>query len=222
MKKYLSVRGLMEAVTQYRIKHISVTVGEENLLFLKEQKIVIAKYDVQRGYGLFNSCWFLETIDLRDFDFTYVNNMEAWFEDCTRLKTVDFPKKVNATNITSLKKCFARSGIVFVDFSGWEFGKNTILYGMCNHCPNLTTIILPLIYTANLSKIATSSKQLEKVVLPITVDSFTFEESWFEDCVNLKMVDLSRAKFNEKNVLEYFNKNNIFANVSEDCLIILP
>ena len=222
MKKYLSARGLMEAVTQYRIKHISVTVGEENLLFLKEQKMVVAKYDVQRGYGLFDSCWFLETVDLRDFDFTYVNNMEAWFENCRRLKTVDFPKKVNAKNITSMKRCFAMSGITSIDFSGWEFGEHTMLYEMCKNCPNLTAIILPPICTPNLSNFATYSKKLENVTLPVTVDSLTFEKSWFEDCVALKMVDLSGAKFNKKNVLEYFNKNDIFANVSEDCLIILP
>ena len=222
MKKFLSVSNLIQAVRNHKLKHISVTVGVENLLFLEEQKIVINKHDLLISCNLFNSCWDLETIDLLDFDFTYVKNMDSWFEGCTRLQTIDFPKKVNAKNITSMKRCFAMSGITSIDFSRWEFGEHTMLYEMCKNCPNLTEIILPPICTPNLSNFATYSKKLENVTLPVTVDSLTFEKSWFEDCVNLKMVDLSGAKFKEKNVLEYFDKNDIFTNVAEDCWIILP
>lgn len=222
-------------ITDNQMLEIVVETGEETKFVIKESRIVFEKdffydneiKDLQESF-LFMNLSSLKKIDMCKFDFSKIQDMSKWFYGSRNLEEVVFPIEMNCQKLTDLSRCFSLTGIKSLDLSRWKFGKQTIdIEHLTSLTHNIKNLTLPKANLATLHCVTYNCFNLEKI---------DFNESYlvniaeqnhygvFEGCSNLKKIDCSKMKNNNKDLKRFFSKEkgNCFNSTNEDLIIILP
>ena len=114
----------MKLVNPYEIKHtirknnmrnVVVETGEENIFVEKENKFIVTKDFLKHCPYLFSRCYWLQKIDLTNFDFSEIETMRGWFANNIYLTQILFPQKSNCFKLQSLNRCFYDTKIKNID-----------------------------------------------------------------------------------------------------------
>lgn len=157
-------------------------------------------------YGMFQNTYFLESINLTDWDLSNVINMSNMFMS-TRLRYIDLsnwytPKLQDAVSM------FSNSSLEYINVSGWDVSSVLDTYNMfgATNCTTLDLSNFNAINCKNMSSMFRSNQQLLTLNLTnFRTDSVENMDSMFYDCWQLTELDIS--SFNTSNVT---NMNGMF------------
>ena len=152
--------------------------------------------------NMFSYCNSLISLDISSFDLSG-KNLEYFFQDCTKLRSIKFPKnkmKINQIN-NMFENCYS---LVNVDLSSFDFSLIQNMDSFFSNCSSLTSIDLSNINTNSLnsmSKMFFGCKSLKIIKLKnfktSNVDYFSY---LFYDCSSLISLDIS--SFNTSKALD--------------------
>lgn len=159
-------------VNQKQLTEITIETGNKNVYLPDENKFIVTEgllFNVDELLSNTN----LVKVDLSNLNFTNMSSMAYWFTHCQNLTKVIFPKEAQKCyNLTNLTSCFMDTNLKELDLSK--------LY-----------IKVPVL----MKNLATSSKNLEKVVLPKAIQGIRNIDFFMSDCENLTEIDFNGSVF---------------------------
>lgn len=234
-KHFKNPSYIVKVIKQDKLKHITMETGNKNIYIPTESKFIVTKDLLVDEIGVFANLYYqdVKTIDLTNFDFSEITTMDKWFQHNYKLEKVNFPKKMNMPNLTSLSSIFNSCKAIKEVNLNWIVTDSLVRCTQaCCDCDNLKNLTFPKIATRSVSSLAHNAIKLQKVTLPITFkinEHFDLQfMNMFRSCENLKLIDVSGAKlinnkpetiYTVKDLLE--QKNNTL-NVHKDCVVLLP
>ena len=224
----------------------NLVLSQKNLEYLFEDCKSLVSIKFSRKYKLlgkidkmFYGCSSLTTLDLYNFDFGFVDNMEDLFRHCSSLVSLDL-SNIDTFSVTTMKNMFYGCTLLkTINLKKWNTKSLLEIDNMFNNCISLISLDLSTFKTSlvkdmsyifyncnNLTSLNISSFDTSKVItmkymfyrcISLTsLDLSNFNtslvnnmDSMFEGCTSLISLDLSR--FNTKNleIISYMFRNCI-------------
>lgn len=162
-------------------------------------------------YNLFdNSDNIIESIEMKNLDFSNVTDMRSMFRGCGRATTIDI-SNWNTSNVTNMSSTFALcSNVSTLDLSSWDTSNVTNMWLMFGNCSGITSLDLS---SFNTSKVTDMRQMFQNCYSLQSLDLTNFNTSnvtnmfWmFYGCSGLTSLDLS--SFDTSNVT---NMSNMFS-----------
>ena len=183
----------------------TITMGEN---FTAEKASTYTKmYGTEYGglYGMFSGCENLESIDLSHLKCRAIENIDAMFKNCKKLKSITFCDGFDMTGVTyGNEKIFPYSmftgceSLETVDLSNVDLSQFTQMYYMFRDLKALKTVIFPTDAAklpSNLTSMESMFDGCIKLENPglenFSAASVTNMESLFDGCSSLEVLDLS-------------------------------
>lgn len=90
------------------------------------------------------------------------------------------------------------------------------------HALQSKKITLPSCNIGNFENLFLRCKKLEEIIIPIYIKNKIQLVKTFYECPNLKLVNLSKGKFNQKQFIKQINNTENKNNIQNDCIVLLP
>ena len=102
---------------------------------------IIVDYQILSFQDLFFDCKYIETINLKKFNRTNINNMHNMFYGCSSLKEINNLSKLKTDNVTSMSGIYLDcSSLREIDLSNFKTDKVTSMRVMFKGCYSLKEI----------------------------------------------------------------------------------
>ena len=220
--KYETIDSIAKTIRLRNLRNVIIETGAENAFYPEENRFVLSKEDAKDAYNLVEGCWWLESVDFTNFDFSEIKSMCGWFNGCFNLKEIIFPKNVVCKNLWNLRSCFSRNVIKEIDFSSWIFERPIKLDGFVVKCPLLKTIKLPKMKVEEATRVISTCESLTTIEAPIELTKNATIKNLVLNCQSLKVIDVSNAKLDStKSNKEVLMSDNNLYNIAEDCVILV-
>lgn len=177
----------------------------------------LVKSSVTNTTYMFESCEWLNDLDLSTWDMSGITNAKYMFNGCWSLKTIKFPNQL-IDNMTDTSYMFnACRGLIELDLSNFDFSKVTTTYSMFNECRCMRRIIF-----GNFDNyVLTSIGEMFDECYELT----ELDVSWMHItnvCKNIIAAFRNCRKIKELNLPEWdvsglSNGNNATSNVFQEC-----
>lgn len=130
---------------------------------------LIWNYSLTNCLYMFKGLTNLKNIDFSDFDFSFVNNMEQMFYNCSNLESINFNNGPNKIKVRSMSYMFYNCiKITSLNLTNFDTSLVTSMSYMLFNCTGLNNLILG---------------EFKNTIT-------TNMESLFQNCINLKSLDL--------------------------------
>ena len=140
----------------------------------------------------FNSCAFLEEVDLRGFDASQVTDMNCMFAYCWSLTSLDLSDK-DTSQVTDMSDMFAECfKLTSLNLSNFKTGRVTNMSGMFAYCKSLTSLDLSSFDTSQVTDMSGMFDGCESLT---SLDLSSFDTSGVQhmfslsDCSSLEQLD---------------------------------
>lgn len=219
---YETIDSIAKTIRMRNLRNVIIETGKENVFYPEENCFVLSKEDAKYAYNLVEGCWWLESVDFTNFDFSEINSMCGWFNGCFNLKEIIFPKNVFCKNLWNLRGCFSGNVIKKIDFSSWIFERPVKMDGFIVKCPLLEIIKLPKMKVEEATRVISTCESLKTIEAPIELTKNATIKNLVLNCQSLKVIDVSNAKLNStKSNKEVLMSDNNLYNIAEDCIILV-
>ena len=148
----------------------------------------------------------ITSIDLRNFDFSVVNNTEKMFAGCQNLKAITFPKKAFKLSIIDMNHMFYDCYTLdtLTNFAKLEFSSVKNISAMFYNCRSFKSLTISNIKTENVlnasymfySCSSFGSLDSQNLIMPNVLDI----SYMFYNCANLKILNL--LNINSSNIIK--------------------
>ena len=135
----------------------------------------------------------LTNLDLSDWDTKNITNMNAMFQSCDYLTSIEGLNNFNTSNVTTMNHMFYYClSLTSIDLSSFDTSNVTDMNGMFGHCESLTTLDLSNFDTSNVTDMS----------------------YMFNGCSNLTSLDLSNFDTSsiERNTNAVIGMDDMFGN----------
>lgn len=149
---------------------------------------------------MFVGCTKLESVNLwnthKDNFMENVTSAKSMFSECSSLKKLTFPKKVNPGKLESIASMFKYcSSLTNIDLSGWNLNNVTSMESLFQYCSGLASVTLPKVTSKkiqNMQYMFNGCSALTSVDLSgWNVENVRMMTNLFKGCFNLKEINLS-------------------------------
>ena len=149
---------------------------------------------------MFVGCTKLESVNLwnthKDNFMENVTSAKSMFSECSSLKKLTFPKKVNPGKLESMASMFKYcSSLTDIDLSGWNLNNVTSMESLFQYCSGLASVTLPKVTSKkiqNMQYMFNGCSALTSVDLfGWNVENVRMMTNLFKGCFNLKEINLS-------------------------------
>lgn len=149
---------------------------------------------------MFVGCTKLESVNLwnthKDNFMENVTSAKSMFSECSSLKKLTFPKKVNPGKLESIASMFKYcSSLTNIDLSGWNLNNVTSMESLFQYCSGLASVTLPKVTSKNIQNMQymfNGCSALTSVDLSgWNVENVRMMTNLFKGCFNLKEINLS-------------------------------
>ena len=149
---------------------------------------------------MFVGCTKLESVNLwnthKDNFMENVTSAKSMFSECSSLKKLTFPKKVNPGKLESMASMFKDcSSLTNIDLSGWNLNNVTSMESLFQYCSGLASVTLPKVTSKkiqNMQYMFNGCSALTSVDLSgWNVENVRMMTNLFKGCFNLKEINLS-------------------------------
>ena len=159
------------------------------------------------SWSLFNDCARLKTIDFTHFDTSKMSTMGSMFSGCSSLTSLDL-SSFDTTNVTDMGGMFSGcSSLTSLDLSGFDTTNVTGMGGMFSGCSSLTSLDLGGFDTTNVTGMGgmfSGCSSLTSLDLRnFDTSNVTYMGGMFSDC--RKLTSLNLSKFDTSSVMEMGN-----------------
>ena len=174
---------------------------------------------VKHCKSLFSDCYYINSLDLSNFDTMYATSMEKMFFNCKKLKKIiltDFDTECVINMNSMFENC---EQFCKIDLSHCEMSSVIYMENMFSNCVNLKEISLPELTNAfSMYRMFYNCENLKEFDFPKPLEKCVYMTSMFEKCKCLtscslelyfdsnpkKLIDM-RSMFAECENLEYVN-----------------
>ena len=203
-----------------------------NYYFSQEENNVtlIFEGELNSCYRIFYLCINVISIDLSEFDFSQVTDMQYMFRDCINLETINFGN-INTSSAENMRSLFYNcSNLISIDVSKFDTSSVTHMGWMFFGCTSLKSIDVSNFNTKNIENMYSLFAQCKQITsLNLTnfdTSKVTNMHTMFTSCYNLKYLDISsfdtsnvkdiQAMFYNCKSLNYLNLDSFkFNNLTE-------
>lgn len=221
--KLIEPEDIAKIIQSKRLKNISIVTGDENVYIPSENKFIVNKTFLTDFIGVFSSCSSLQKINMENFDFSEITTMAKWFCQCKKLEEIIFPIEANCGKLENLCHCFPETKLQNIDLSFMQLSLNIEIdcFGTFARS-TIKKITLPSCNIGNFENLCLRCKKLEEIVAPIYIKNKIQLLKTFYECPNLKLVNLSKGHFSQKQFIKQINKTDNKNNLQNDCIVLLP
>ena len=182
-----------------------------SIKFSKEYKLVSS------ASFLFCDCYSLLSIDLFNFDFGIIEDMESLFYGCTSLTSIDL-SYIDTFSVTNMESLFhGCNSLEKLDFDGWITSSVKSIRLMFHGCTSLISLDLSNFDTSNVESMAETFNNCIKLK-SINLQNFDtsnvlYMQSMFSGCTSLVSLDLSSFDTSNVNNMEsmFYNCNKLIS-----------
>ena len=191
---------------------------------------LIFEGELNSCYRIFYLCINVISIDLSEFDFSQVTDMQHMFRDCINLETINFGN-INTSSAENMRSLFYNcSNLISIDVSKFDTSSVTHMGWMFFGCTSLKSIDVSNFNTKNIENMYSLFAQCKQITsLNLTnfdTSKVTNMHTMFTSCYNLKYLDISsfdtsnvkdiQAMFYNCKSLNYLNLDSFkFNNLTE-------
>lgn len=163
---------IKDQVNKKQLTEITIETGNKNVYIPDENKFIVTE-DLLFNVDELLSNTNLVKVDLSNLNFTNMSSMAYWFTHCKNLTEVIFPKEEQKCyNLTSLTSCFMNTNLKELNLSKLHIKVHVLM-----------------------KNLATSSKNLEKVILPKSTQGIRSLDFFMSDCESLTEIDFNGSIF---------------------------
>ena len=184
----------------YNITTLEISSWKTSSLRNIRQSVYVK--EKRKDFGIFQNCWHLTSLDLRNFNTSHIDDMFCMFYNCSSLTSLNV-SNFDTSNVINMGSMFCEcSSLTSLDISNFNTS-NVIEMGMmfCN-CSSLTSLDLSNFDTSNVSSlwgIVSGCENLTQLDLSNFDTSNTIKMNFmFDNCKKLTSLDLSN--FDTSNV----------------------
>ena len=191
---------ISKKIKKEKLTEVVIETGEKNKFIPEENKFIVTKEFLANTFGLFSFCKTLKRVDLSKLDFSEITSMVCWFEVCTSLEEIIFPKQANCKNLKDLSNSFSGVELTSLDLSFMEIPEETIveIHHMFTGSHKLKKVTMPKLTTEHLEQVFQHCSNLEHIIAPIIIKSKRKlpMHQCFMNNKSLQVVDFSEAELN--------------------------
>lgn len=164
---------------------------QDNKLTISTQKVGTKVLANQNLSSMFSDFISLKSIDFKNLDTRYTNNMCGMFDTCELLTELDL-SKFNTSNVTNMIRMFSNClKLEKVDLSSFDTSKVESMFWMFDYCKSLTELDLSNFNTSNVTDMS----------------------GMFRDCI--KLIKLNVSSFDTSNVESMHEMFSTLTEISE-------
>ena len=179
-----------------------------NLPLSKNNVTLVFEDSIYSCENMFKGLTSIDEIDLSNFDFSHVTNMNSMFQECTYLKKITFGN-IDTSSVSSMEYLFSKcNALTSIDVSKFDTSLVTTFQGMFERCKALKIIDASNFQTSNALTMFDMFAYCDKLV---TVDVSGFDTSkievfqgMFYSSCSIKYLDLPNFTSNRAWNLAYF------------------